>query len=166
MASQDAPRKPKRNILGLTLRGLEELQYFPNEEARIKALDDIGRSFRLWETVFAIVVIAVAAIAANIGLKWLIGWLIPVHGRLTGEILDTLRVIFVIAAGFLVMRALHRWGVRKELRQRLIAAGVPTCESCGYLLRGLDAAVTHCPECGNEIGEHVRDVMRAVRNES
>jgi hypothetical protein len=60
------------------------------------------------------------------------------------------------------MVAYPTWRVRRraagELRSRLLELGVPVCAKCGYCLRGL--IFDRCPECGNELDERVRVLIR------
>ncbi len=153
-------RRRRKSIFAFTLKGLEELDHFPSAEAREEALRDVEKSIRWWEVFFGIVVIAGAVISVNIFVRWALDWMIPTMDPTAREILDTLRILVMIAIGFLVMRALHRWGMARDLRKRLIACGVPVCEGCGYVLRGLPPEVKKCPECGAEIEENVRGMIR------
>ncbi len=50
-----------------------------------------------------------------------------------------------ILAMFLTVRFLHRWGVTRDLRRKLVAAGVPVCIGCGYKLVGLPARTRDLP---------------------
>lgn len=158
-----ATKRMPRNLLNFTLSGIDELSMFPSPEERQKALEELGRSFRWWEIALGIVATATAAIVVNFGLKIAIKWAIPNVSRATGEALDMLRFVVMAIAVFLVLRALHRWGVRPALRQRLIQTGVPVCMGCGYLLRGLPETTAKCPECGRSVDETVRDILRQTR---
>jgi hypothetical protein len=60
---------------------------------------------------------------------------------------------------FLTIRALHRWGVRRDLRHKLIKLGVPVCVGCGYLLRGLPVDTPVCPECVRKLDANVRSML-------
>jgi hypothetical protein len=164
MTDVEPASKSKRSravsLLPFTLAGIDELDLFPTPAARKKALDEIGRDFTWWEFVFGVLVTAGAAIGANWLLKMLFRMLFPGVPGLPGEGLEFLRLVMVMGAVLIVLRLLHRWGVRPALRQRLIESGVPVCLGCGYLLRGLPPDSTvHCPECGRAIDERVKAIM-------
>lgn len=112
--------KPRKDFLNLTFVGIDELDMFPSELERQKALDSIGKSVKPWELVIGIVLVA-GAIAINFGLKDLIRWLLPDTGRMTREILEIVRFLFVFGSAFVVLRMFHRWGVKHDLRVKLEA---------------------------------------------
>ncbi|MCI0630751.1 MAG: hypothetical protein L0Y44_08885, partial [Phycisphaerales bacterium] len=151
----------RKHIMSIFLAGIDELTMFPSDEQRQKALDELGKAVKVWELIFAIVTVVVVACGINYGLKEFIKWVAPNMDRTTREIVETVRLIFVIGSAFLVMRMLHRWGVRTELRAKLLEAGVPVCQGCGYLLRGLPSQTGACPECGRGIDEPVRTILQA-----
>lgn len=153
------PAVERSRLLRLTLAGLEELRQFPTVEARHKALDEIASSFKWWEDLLGIVTVGSAAIGLNVALKALIRWLLPNMGRLMDEITDAIRLFVVIGGALLVLAVLHRWGIRHELRRKLIESGVPVCVKCGYSLRGLAHDATVCPECGHQIGPLARALL-------
>lgn len=51
----------------------------------------------------------------------------------------------------------------RELRKKLIECGVPVCERCGYLLRGLPTEASCCPECGAVIDAEMRELIERDR---
>jgi uncharacterized paraquat-inducible protein A len=66
--------------------------------------------------------------------------------------------VILVGVGF-VLRLLHRWGARDDLRQALLAQGVPVCLRCGYCLRGHAADAPCCPECGRALHDRVRAML-------
>lgn len=157
-------RKPRKNLLNFTLRGLPELDYFDTAEARQKAIEEIGTeagnptSGQFW---LGILLVAGGALAS----RWLAGWLLTfvLWPRLIEEVLHTIGML----AGFLVvLRWLHRQGTSRDLRGKLLQCGVPICVSCGYLLRGLGPATGRCPECGTEFSPRVRELLACQPTDS
>lgn len=148
-------KKPKsgRVILDVSLAGTPELEQFETEEQRQQALSEISkeagnpRTGNYW---LAVVILVFSVLAAGYAADVLLHWVVWPNW-----VEDVLGWGFRIAAFLLVLRSLHRWGSRVELRQKLLAAGVPVCLSCGYSLRGLAGDSERCPECGTRIPESV-----------
>lgn len=156
-----APNRFKPHLFNITLRGMDELSHFPSVEARQRALNGISSSVSWWELALGILVTGAGTIAVLFGARELIDWLVPHPDRLAREALDLLRIALAVAAAFFIIRALHRWDAARDLRRKLLACGVPVCERCGYLLRGLAATITACPECGRAIDERSRSLIRS-----
>lgn len=159
-----APEKaPKRHILNFTLRGLPELNYFDSEEDRQRALQAIGseagniRSGGFW---LAILLLVSSAVAARFVAAWLLSYVHWHH-----EVEDLLRALSMILVAFFVLRRLHRWGAAGDLRRKLLAAGIPICLKCGYLLRGLPLEPSRCPECGTPFNEEAKALLHSPRPE-
>ena len=154
-------RRPKRNLLNFTLAGLPEMRHFDSPEDRQAALweisDEAGRPTRggFWLAVLAILVAVISA-------RFLAGWLLSYVSWPT-LVEETLQLASLFIAFGLVIRWLHRSGAATELRQKLLARGVPVCMKCGYLLRGLDNTIGRCPECGREFDEDVRRILGGVQ---
>jgi len=64
-----------------------------------------------------------------------------------------------LVIGFKVMQygvsvALLFWAMdriyKRHVRRSLARAGYEVCLHCGYWLRGLDASIARCPECGSQ----------------
>ncbi len=156
-AGDAPPKKPRKNLLNFTLRGLPELDHFDTPASRQKAIDEIGteagnpKSGQFWLGVLLVIAGALAA-------RWIAGWLLTfvLWPRVVEEILHTVGIV----AGFLmVLRWLHRSGTSRDLRRKLLASGVPICIQCGYLLRGLLPETGRCPECGSEFSPRVRELL-------
>jgi hypothetical protein len=153
-------RRRKRHLFQLTLAGLPELEHFETDEQRQEAFQDIGSeagtpvSFGFW---FAIFILVGAVITARALAKWVLAhvyWPEPVEEALSW-------LVILLTFGF-VLRWLHRSGVRRELREKLLTQGVPVCMQCGYLLRGLPLSSSRCPECGGPFDDRVIEVLKNV----
>ncbi|MCG3127584.1 MAG: hypothetical protein CHACPFDD_02449 [Phycisphaerae bacterium] len=149
--------------MNFTLDGLPELDQFADVEQRQRALLEIGRAagnplkFDWW---IAVGVLVASVIGAAIAARYL--------GRavgLAGWQRDVLQMGVCFAVFVVVLRGLHRWGARADLRRKLLEAGVPVCLSCGYSLRGHAPDAARCPECGRPIDPAVRAVMQKVNAE-
>lgn len=133
---------------------------FPSAEAREKAITEYAASVKGWDLVLGIAICAVVGIGSLVlarlllfnAMPKLVPWVPPIAREL---------LMFAVVGGcmFFTIRVLHRWGVRRDMRQRLLAAGVPVCVSCGYLLRALPPGTRSCPECGREIDQKVRAML-------
>ena len=149
-----------KHLLNLTLAGLPELQYFETDEAREKALTEIGveagSPFRggFWVAVGTLIG---AAFGSSLAMRWALKWV-----SWPGWVENLLPLFAAAAAFFAVLRALHRSGAGGELRAKLLASGVPVCTACGYLLRGLPLTPGRCPECGRAFDDVVRRILTAT----
>jgi hypothetical protein len=157
-------RYKRKHPMNVTLAGIEELEHFPDAEAREKALEEYAKSVRGWSLLLGILIASSVAAFSFALARWvivpLVIWALPISlPRGSPEIL---RFAIVALCMFFTIRALHRWGVRHDMRQRLLKLGVPICLDCGYLLKGLSETVDRCPECGRTIDQNVRDILRAV----
>jgi hypothetical protein len=157
-------KKPSRNLLNLTLAGLDELDLFPSDEERQAAIDAVAGSRSglaspaLWLGIATCGFVALAAmLLSRVAIRPLLASLVP--GRAGGELVDIVHIGFVMGATFLVMRWLHRRGAAALLRRRLLGAGVPVCVRCGYHLRGLGTSARACPECGRALDGEVQTIL-------
>ena len=149
--------KPRPNLFRYTLKGVEELDHFPSEESRLRALDEIGSEVRLRDLAFGITILAAVVFTTAAGTRMLIRWLIP---GVLGSADKDVSLLCGVIVGVVVMRWLHRWGTAKSLRRKLLKCGVPVCVHCGYLLRGLPTDVGLCPECGTAIPTETRLIIQ------
>jgi hypothetical protein len=149
--------KAKKNLFNFTLAGLPELEHFPDAATKQAALKAIEGSVGWKEWLVGIGLVVVVAVAVQFLLRYLLRAQ-PITA-LHGELGDSLRIILTFAAAIGTIRFLHRWGAGTFLRGKLLEAGVPVCLPCGYLLRGLPAETTKCPECGKAIDERARTLL-------
>ena len=158
-----APAKSRRSRhpLNLSLGDLPEMELFESDEQRDRALHEIGREsgspgkLDWWIAIGILLTI-------GIGAWWLLR---QIRHWLTwpGWLEELLQFAILISILLLVLRGLHRWGSRAELRQKLLQAGIPVCLGCGYSLRGQPSDSQRCPECGRVIDERGREVLAATR---
>jgi tRNA(Ile2) C34 agmatinyltransferase TiaS len=119
---------------------------FPDDESRDRATREMSQGFYTWRMVPILILHGVAVWCVFFLLTFAIRRTVPSlapHGA-SISVLLTLAVYTM----FIVV-ALRRDQVR-DLRSRLIEAGVAVCMKCGYDLRGLPAGSDRCPECGVE----------------
>ena len=147
--------------MNVTLAGIEELEMFPSAEERERAIADHADAIRGWDLVLGIAVCVTVALGAWVLARWgILGGLSYLTSQpIPGWAREIITFGTIVVCMFLTLRKLHRWGVKRELRHRLVALGVPVCVGCGYLLRGLDLKVEKCPECGRAIDEAVRAAL-------
>ncbi len=166
-ASRDHPHPPERrgawhrfkHPFTLTMAGLPEMELFGSEEQRQASLGEMAREagnvrsagFWLAVAVLAVTVFAVGRLARMLFLRM----------GLAGVWAEMLQFAVMLGAYWFILRALHRWGARKDLRRKLLAARIPVCMSCGYLLRGLPLSPGRCPECGRPFDDRVRELLTA-----
>lgn len=160
-ANPTPPRgRRRRNLLmRRTLAGLPELEHFASEEERQAAIDELGDeagNLRSWSFWLAVLTLGAGVWLANGLANWLLRRVI--WPRLLEEALVAVATVGSLA---LVLRWLHRRGTGLELRRKLLARGIPVCEKCGYLLRGLPASSERCPECGETINAQARAILSA-----
>ena len=149
--------------MNATLAGVEELDLFPDEQAREAAIKSHADSIKGWSLVLGIGVCAVVSLSAMFfarvvlvpGISMLMPHGLPPWSR------EPLQWAFVLVAMYLTLRGLHRWGVRRALRKKLIAHQVPVCLGCGYLLHGLPPDTGCCPECGRAIDEDIAAILQS-----
>lgn len=152
--------KRRFNLLHATLAGMEELKHFPTPEARQRALDEHVASVKGWDLAAGIILTVLGAMA---------GWLAGHYAiRLAPFALpryaaDIARMLGIVTGLVVTTRLLHRWGTARDLRVKLLEAGVPVCLGCGYNLRGLKAA--RCPECGRGLDPRAMALPRASERE-
>ena len=131
------------------LRGLPEMTLFPDEAAREHAIQQIyaeeiyAKEHRA-ALVGALLLHAIVIVVVFFGLVYLIRSLLPSLQRWSGHI----GLAVVLPLYILYIAVSLRRSMVKDLRRKLVQAGIPVCLRCGYDLRGSDA--TRCPECGTE----------------
>lgn len=154
--AQPPPTSARRgpNLLRWTLAGLPEMDLFETDEQRDAALRGIAleagnpRAGGWW---FGMAILAAWMVVAFVALRLasrLVHW--------PGIVEELIRIAALLACAVVGLRWLHRSGARRELREKLLAAGVPVCRQCGYSLCGQTPASTKCPECGREIDADAR----------
>ena len=157
-----ALKRTKPVTMHRTLAGLPELEQFESDEQRQRALAEIekeaGNPFS-WDWVIGVGILIATVITVNFTLRWLTHR-IPVVSDFPRHVHEIIRLGVTLAVFFVMLRWLHRWGAGEQLREKLIAAGVPVCRGCGYSLKGLPPDATKCSECGREIEA---DVMKLIR---
>lgn len=151
--------KPGKHPMNVTLAGIEELDLFPTPEAREQAIAEHAEAVRGWDLVLGIAICVVAASGAWAFARWGnlggLSYIMP----LPNWAREIITFATVVVCMFITLRYLHRWGVKRELRRKLIDLRVPVCEGCGYLLRGVSPSTERCPECGRAIDARVRDLI-------
>lgn len=69
--------------------------------------------------------------------------------RLDSSVWAAVPALIVLFVAFATVFSVTTRGARvRRFRAALNRSGVFVCMTCGYLLRGLDDDVKHCPECG------------------
>lgn len=149
------PRDHK-HLFRYTLKGLDELEHFPDEASKQKALEETSSEVGARDLAIGIFFIASAGIGSMWLAKTIVRHLPFAMPRFVGESIPF--IVMFTAVGFTLV-FLHRWGTRDTLRKKLLHAGVPVCMKCGYLLRGLDRETPTCPECGRRIDENAKAIL-------
>ena len=113
-----------------------EFALFPTDDQRRAARDGLTKlRFSRWYVSLPVIVVA-AILPAILLVRWL---------RLPSWYLA-----LILTCWFPVLMVGQFWfwrhHIRKHVRQRLLEAGVPVCQTCGYDLRG--QVDPRCPECG------------------
>ncbi len=127
------------------LRGLPEMQRFPDDESRQKAVQDIYRGMYTWQFAVVLILHAVALWTVFFGVEYVIRTQIAALSRWSAWVS---MVLVLIGYAVFIVVCLRRDSIR-DLRRKLIEAGVPVCVKCGYDLRGAPAeGDRRCPECG------------------
>ena len=158
-------RRNKPVSMHRTLAGLPELEQFESEEQKQRALAELekeaGNPFS-WDWVIGVGILIGVVIAVTFTLRAFMHR-IPVVGEFPRLVQEMIRFGIILAVFLVMLRWLHRWGAGEQLREKLIALGVPVCRGCGYSLKGLPADALRCSECGREIDA---DVMKLIRPDS
>lgn len=160
MSTPPGSPRASHHLLSITLAGIPELQLFESEEQRNRALGEMAveagnvRSPWFWGIILALPIAVVIVVRLT---KWGLNYV-----GATGMLREAILLIVGLGAFLLLVRAIHRAGVRKELRRKLLAFGVPVCFRCGYSLRGLPVASGRCPECGRAFEPRVRELLVAA----
>ena len=142
---------------------------FPDQQSREQAIVEHARNVKGWDFVLGVVMCAGVGIASLILARLMAGGIAYLMVKFTpwslpGGLREILMFALVIPCMYFTIRGLHRWGVRRDLRHKLLNLGVPVCLSCGYLLRGLSGAAAKCPECGAVIDSRARAALAAEAN--
>ena len=145
---------------GAYLRGHPELELFPTEQQRRRALRRVVSKF-LWRRAFWWAVAKTMALAVSLALLvfGLITSLRTWYSFPISAALPWAAVPLVLVIGIAVFFA-SRWlgrGVPELLRHELLDCGVPICVACGYPLFGLPGP--NCPECGTQFNEQARQIL-------
>lgn len=145
---------------GAYLRGHPELELFPTEQQRRRALRRVVSRF-LWRPAFWWAVAKTTAFAVLLAFvvfafitslrRW---YSYPISAALPWAVVPVVLVIGI--AVFFGNRRLRRC-VPELLRQELLDCGVPICVACGYPLFGLPGP--NCPECGTPFNEQARQIL-------
>lgn len=161
------PLKPRKHPMSVTLEGIEELSLFPNEAERQRAIAAHAESINGWGFVLGMLICVVIGVSSLVLSRVLVNTLHHVlPWGLPAAVRDVLPFALVALCMFLTVCTLHRWGVRRALRQRLLALGVPVCMHCGYALRGLPGDAQACPECGKEICCEALILLKAAADQA
>jgi hypothetical protein len=150
--------------MNVTLAGIEELDMFPDQQSREQAIVEHAQSVKGWDLVIGMAVCVAVGIGSLVLAKLMISGIGLVMLRFTpwslpNAVREILTFGIVIPCMFFTIRALHRWGVRRDMRQKLVKLGVPVCVQCGYRLCGLLADAAKCPECGMEFDDLTRQAV-------
>jgi hypothetical protein len=145
---------------GAYLRGHPELELFPTERQRRRALGRVVSKF-LWRPAFWWAVAKTMAFAVLLALsvfalitslrRW---YSFPIGAALPWAVVPVVLVIGI--AVFFGNRWLRRC-VPELLRHELLDCGVPICIACGYPLFRLPGP--NCPECGTPFNEQARQIL-------
>jgi predicted RNA-binding Zn-ribbon protein involved in translation (DUF1610 family) len=151
----------RKHPMNVTLAGIEELEMFPSPEEREKAIAQHADSIKGWDLALGIGVCVIIGAGSWVLARWGIlgGLSYLTSSPIPGWVQELVILGTVAVCMFLTLRFLHRWGVKRELRHRLVTLGVPVCVGCGYLLRGLEPNVEKCPECGRTVDQVVREML-------
>jgi hypothetical protein len=134
----------ERALFARLVASAPECARFPNPAARRAAILEIVAQLQgsWWcREVAALVGLAILVLARRPST-----WLTAVLPFLSQWIAYGAVVLIGLAAFFPVLWLRVRHRVRLDLRERLVALGVPVCLHCGYDLRG--QTDPRCPECG------------------
>lgn len=134
------PDEPHIPLAGL----FPELSHFPDRAARDAAFSSaklrVIRAKRRWILLVAAMSgVGLAIALLGLGLKIVFGTNVAWLGSFAGPL--TL-LVWVWVANIAFRRPIQR-----DLREQLVARGVPICLACGYDLRGNTSG--RCPECGS-----------------
>ena len=155
-------RRAKPISMHRTLAGLPGLEHFESDEQRQRALREIevetGNPFS-WDWVIGVVILIGVVITVTLTLRTFMHR-IPIVGDFPRQVQEILRLAIILIVFFIAVRLLHRWGAGEQLREKLIAAGVPVCRVCGYALKGLPTDSSKCPECGRDFDQDVIKLLR------
>lgn len=144
-------------LVRVTLAGLPELDLFPSDEDRKRALADLVTSNRHIPRKFRNIVGSLGFVYVLFPL--LIKELLKSWTGLPLASVYLISIFMSVAIAFLIRLMLDRKYLTRALREKLISVDVPICVPCGYLLRGLPPTTERCPECGKEISSEVRALL-------
>lgn len=128
-------REQRREVRGMALNIMHGA---PSAAAEVRRLRKQHRG--IWAALLMPLVPA-----AVMGLVMVLRDLIPTN---LGNVGLAAGLLVQLAISYLVIAALGRIAWKPAVTIALRRLGYDVCINCGYLLRGLPATVTHCPECG------------------
>jgi hypothetical protein len=143
-------------LLSATLAGLPEMKCFEDQAQRDRALAQIAEQTggQVGSLAGGISILVAATLVTLAISQWLLQlWNAPPLA------VDVVPLVLALFCSWKVLRWLHRRGFRPALRAQLVEAGVPVCQQCGYLLRGLAQDHARCPECGWPFSEAVQRLL-------
>ena len=143
-------RALERIDLALLVGLRDEMRLFPTREQADAAVREFGRTGkRRWVRVLLILMVVSVA-----------GMSYAIDAWVTQSTL--VRCALLLVCGYIVLLVFQmlrfRWFGRPYMREKLLECRVPVCMKCGYCLRGLVSDC--CPECGKELDERVRALIR------
>jgi hypothetical protein len=145
---------------GAYLRGHPELELFPTEQQRRRAIRRAVSKF-LWGRAFWWAMTKTMVLAASLVLLFaalgaaLRTWY-PFSPRAVLPWTPVALGLLIVISVFLGNRWLSR-SMPRLLRCELLDCGVPICVACGYPLFELPGPA--CPECGTPFDERVRQIL-------
>src|SRR5689334_1373149 len=112
-------RRPSRkHPMNVTLAGIEELELFPSDDAKQKAIKEHADAMRGWGLALGVLVLGGIGVFTMFAVRMIV---VPIISQLMPSGLpawsrEPLQWAIVVPVMFLCVRALHRWGVRRDLR--------------------------------------------------
>lgn len=152
-----SPSKPPKNrFMRILLAGLDELNMFPSDADRDRAVEAFQRSLGGTMTL--------KICALNVIVFLVVMFVVRTAGSFFTQAgwIEDLGLVLAVASIILVMRWTYHRTAARHLRRALLETGVAVCAKCGYRLDGLPPDTTVCPECGGTLNERAKDLLRIV----